>query len=170
MKRVINNAVIGTKKRKIAIVCIAVVSLCVVVFGCDKLRNLKIDEIKVTNGQFNEIPVCENIIVSDCKRELKSNGDDENESTVQVTYNGKYLYIVHKDIRINCVAAGVNTIVSVDGNTIEINLKEFFLSNLAVACLCPVDISYSVGEFEKGTYLLIIKLHNQQIHSQIVVF
>ena len=39
MKNVENDAVNGKGKRKIAIVCVAVVSLCVVAFGCDKLRN-----------------------------------------------------------------------------------------------------------------------------------
>jgi len=158
MKRVVKNAVIGNGKRKIAIVCVAVVSLCVVALGCDKLRNLKIDEIKISNTLFN----VSNITFSKCKKALKSN---ENASNVQV--NGKSLYITHNDILLNCGFEEVNVTVLVNGNTIELNVEE---SPVNANCVCPVDISYSVGEFEKGTYLLIIKLHNQQIYSQTVVF
>jgi len=53
------------------------------------------------------------------------------------------------------------------GNTIEVNIEE---SPRDAKCVCPVDISYSIGEFENGTYVLIIKHLNQQIYSQTINF
>jgi len=164
MKNVENDAVNGKGKRKIAIVCVAVVSLCVVAFGCE--------EYVPSNNQFNEIPV-EDITISDCKRESKSNDEDENEdeSTVEVAYKGKYLYITHKDILLNCATLGVDVIVSVNESIIEVIITEKIpTGGMMATCLCPVDISYSVGEFEEGTYLLIIKPPYNKQYSQTVVF
>jgi len=167
MKSIVKNAVTGKGKSRGAVWCGVVLGFLVAVAGCERLE-------PVDTGNGNTDLVCKDITVSNCKRELKSNDEDENEdeSTVEVTYKGKYLYITHKDILLNCITGGVNVTVSIVGDTIEINMVEI-LGQIAAACLCPVDISYSVGEFEEGTYLLIIKPpydnYNKQ-YSQTVVF
>ena len=166
MKSIVKRAVMGKGKSRGAVWCGVVLGFLVAVAGCERLEPVEIDTSLV----------CKDITVSDCKSTSKSNDEDENEdeSTVEVTYNGKYLHITHKDILLNCVTAGVDVIISVDGNIIELNIIEKIpTGGLMAACLCPVDISYSVGEFEEGTYLLIIKPpysnYNKQ-YSQTVVF
>ena len=163
MKNVENDAVNGKGKRKIAIVCVAVVSLCVVAFGCDKLRNIQTGEI--TDGLSNlKNPVCKDISVSNCKR---SNEGDEKPSSVQVICRDNYLYITHSDLVLNCCYEEVSVVVSVNGNTIELDIIE--KEPYGCRCTCPFDVSYSVGKFENGRYSLIIRLRGQQIHSQTVI-
>ena len=163
MKSIVKNAVTGKGKSRGAVWCGVVLGFLVAVAGCDRLEPVEIDTSLV----------CKDITVSDCKSTSKSNDEDENEdeSTVEVTYKGKYLYITHKDILLNCLTAGVDVNVSVDGNTIEINIIEKIpTGGMMPTCLCPVAISYSVGEFEEGTYLLIINPPYNKQYSQTVVF
>jgi len=109
--------------------------------------------------------ISKDIIFSECKEDrLKSNDDA---GIVETTYKDRWLYITHKDIYLNCAFEEIKVATFVNGSTIELNIEE----NPANAkCMCPVDISYSVGEFEKGTYMLIIKRGGKQIHSQTVEF
>jgi iron complex transport system substrate-binding protein len=55
----------------------------------------------------------------------------------------------------------------IDDNIIELNIMA---TPTPTNCLCPVDISYSLGEFEKGTYVLIIKYFYEQFYSQTINF
>jgi len=160
MKSIVKNAVTGKGKSRGAVWCGVVLGFLVAVAGCERLE-------PVDTGKGNTDLVCKDITSSDCKGEVKN----ENRSSVQVEYKGKCLYITHKDLLLNCCKEGVNVTVSVTGSTIELNIEETYSEEGGPCrCICPFDISYSVGEFEEGTYVLIIKCHNQQIHSQTVVF
>jgi hypothetical protein len=125
---------------------------------------LRTDEIKITNEQFNRTPVSENITVSNCKSESRSS---KNASKVEIICKAGYLYITHKDLVLNCCYEEVKVAVSVSGNTIELDIIE--KEPYGCRCTCPFDISYSVGKFKEGEYLLIIKLNGTQIHSQTIV-
>ena len=172
------------KKFTVAMLCLVVVGL-FVAYSCDKstepiskdVENPTYenkDSLRTDSDTLYAKDSCnmtKDIFVSKCKREsaLKNNEDAEDTTQTQVIYQGKWLYISHQNIYINCVATGVNVTTLVKGDTIEVNMSQI-LGDIAVTCECPVDVSYSVGEFEKGTYLLIIKLHGKQIYSQIVNF
>ena len=132
------------------------------VTSCDKLRNLRVNElveVVVTT------PVCKDVTFSTCKRTSESIRKDA--SDVEITYKNKWLYITHKDILLNCGFEEINVTTLMIGNTIEVNIEE---NPRSLRCLCPVDISYSIGEFEEGTYVLVIKHINQQIYSQTINF
>ena len=137
------------KNSKIAMLSVILFGL-FVAYSCEK-------------NTVEKIPICKYITFSECK----TLEDNEATSEVQITCDDKYLYVAHKDILLNCVFEKVNITSSVDGNTVELNIEE---SPVHADCLCPVDISYSVGEFEKGGYILIIKHNNRQIYSQTLVF
>ena len=136
-----------------------------VIYSCEKPIPVSdpINDIIVTPDDLLVLNPISDITFSKCKTE-KSN---ENAADVEITYKDKYLYVTHKDLLLNCGFEEVNITSSVDGYTIELNIEE---NPTNLRCLCPVDISYSVGEFEKGTYTLVIKHYKQQIYTQTVHF
>ena len=115
-----------------------------------------------------ETIVCTDIIFSKCKKSSKDGeNDDEFEVATEVICGEKSLYITHTGLMVNCAFQKIDITVSLDGNTIELNIVE---SPINENCSCPVDISYSVGEFETGTYELIIKFSYLQFYSQTINF
>lgn len=130
-----------------------------VMYGCERL-------VPISN------PSTDDITVSKCKLE-KSNDDaddmDDAEIETNIIYKDKRLYLEHKDIYFNCALQGVDVTTVIIGDTIEVNIKGI-VGEIQVSCLCPVDVSYSIGDFEDGTYTLVIKVHDQQIYTQTVHF
>ena len=151
MKNLFPKAQGALKKVTAVMLCLVLVGLCLSTVGCDKNKDVT-------------IPICKDIIFSECKTASKNN---EIANDVQITYNDKSLNITHNDIYLNCGFKKIDVTMSINGDTIEVNVEE---SPLDANCTCPVDISYSIGEFEIGTYTLIIKHYNQQIHIQTIKF
>jgi len=147
------------KRSTVAILCTVLASV-FAIMSCDKLRRLDV-------GGIIEVitPTSKDVTFSTCKKMLK---DNENaDSSITITSQDNSLYITHKDINLNCGFEEINVTTLMIGNTIEVNIEE---NPRNLRCLCSVDISYSIGEFEEGTYVLIIKHLNQQIYSQTINF
>ena len=154
-----------TKKKKnpffkggtVATLCFGLVLCALVASGCSKTRESLIDrsdkissDISITEYSFSK-----------CKEEML-----ENRST-EITCDNRSLHITHKDILLNCGFETINITSLVNKDTIELNIEE---TPQDANCVCPVDISYSIGEFEKEIYVLLIKCNNQQIYCQTINF
>ena len=114
---------------------------------------------KMLNNQSN---YAKDVTFSPCKEKIAT------ADSVFITYKDKLLYIKHKDIYLNCGFEKIDVTTSINGNTILVNIEE---RPTNANCLCPVDVSYSIGELERGKYILTIKHHNsKQIYSQTINF
>lgn len=141
------------KKSTDRMLCTLVIGLCLSVGSCDKYTTIEDD--------LSSSTIVRDVTFSKCK------GNIINPDSVYITYKDKLLYITHKDIYLNCAFKEIDVTTSINGDTIKINIEE---NPIDAKCTCPVDISYSVGEFESGTYVINIEHRDKQIYCQTLCF
>ena len=120
--------------------------------------NVKNNEVPANLAEWRIVP----FIISKCQetRNLCPSND-----SILVEYVGKYLHITHLNAYFICDFEEIIISMLFDGYTIEVTERAWpQLTN----CVCCVDFSYSVGAFESGTYLLIIKLRSREVYNQII--
>ena len=92
----------------------------------------------------------------DCKPITKSVLDEYLELT---TINDYYLAISHINAMFNCAPGQIIVDATLEDNIISIN--EYSTENSA-NCICPYDLSFSIGPLQYETYILSVK-HNYEI-------
>jgi hypothetical protein len=114
-------------------------------FSCDKSefpsKNFSVDEI----------------YYGDCKTVTKSVLNEYLELT---TINNYYLAISHINAMFNCVPGQIIVDAILEDNIISIN--EYSTENSA-DCICPYDLSFSIGPLQYDTYKLSVKQANYEI-------
>ena len=73
---------------------------------------------------------------------------------VSTNYENGILSLTIENFRVNCAMDSIFSELTVDNQTIDLNLKE---NSYAANCICPVDVNYSIDNIRAGTYELIIR-------------
>ena len=79
---------------------------------------------------------------------------DGYEPIVSTNYENGILSLTIENFRVNCAMDSIFSELTVDNQTIDLNLKE---NSYAANCVCPVDVNYSIDNIRAGTYELIIR-------------
>jgi len=73
---------------------------------------------------------------------------------VSTNYENGILSLTIENFRVNCAMDSIFSELTVDNQTIDLNLKE---NSYAANCICPVDVNYSIDNIKAGTYELIVR-------------
>ena len=73
---------------------------------------------------------------------------------VSTNYENGILSLTIENFRVNCAMDSIFSELTVDNQTIDLNLKE---NSYAANCICPIDVNYSIDNIRAGTYELIIR-------------
>ena len=73
---------------------------------------------------------------------------------VSTNYENGILSLTIENFRVCCAMDSIFSELTVDNQTIDLNLKE---NSYAANCVCPVDVNYSIDNIRTGTYELIIR-------------
>lgn len=73
---------------------------------------------------------------------------------VSTNYENGILSLTIENFRVNCAMDSIFSELTVDNQTIDLNLKE---NSYAANCVCPVDVNYSIDNIKAGTYELIVR-------------
>ena len=79
---------------------------------------------------------------------------DGYEPIVSTNYENGILSLTIENFRVNCAMDSIFSELTVDNQTIDLNLKE---NSYAANCVCPVDVNYSIDNIKAGTYELIVR-------------
>jgi len=112
----------------------------------------QITETTATNPQGGTMPVTHNteLSYSGCH----SGQRDGYEPIVSINYGNGILLLTIENFRVNCAMDSIFSELTVDNQTIDLNLKE---NSYAANCICPVDVNYSINNIKEGTYELIVR-------------
>ena len=79
---------------------------------------------------------------------------DGYEPIVSTNYENGILSLTIENFRVCCAMDSIFSELTVDNQTIDLNLKE---NSYAANCVCPVDVNYSIDNIKAGTYELIVR-------------
>jgi hypothetical protein len=129
------------------------------------LLEVNVWDTVVPNGlnEWRTIRVpCTGITHTECGQ-----GSGKSVENIEFTYVEGKLFIKHVNAEYNCAFEIIDIFVSCFEKTIEIH--EFPIPHDGVNCKCRVDVDFSAGKFESGTYTLVIYyLGVFEIHRQTI--
>lgn len=103
--------------------------------------------------------VVSEITQTDCKEVVKSFNED-----LLIECIDGYLYINHNNALVSC-GSDIEITMTEANNMITIIEKE---NSSFADCICPIDISYKIGFFDEGKYMLVIIFHDEIIFEQLI--
>jgi hypothetical protein len=122
--------------------------------GCEKPKTESTSDEQILNADATVSQVQS----SGCK---SSSWDDIN--VISINYVDSFLYVNHSNASLNCGYDTVNVTMSMENNIITLQEKE---THVDANCLCPVDVSYRIGNVPKGSYQVFVLFHSDTIHNQ----
>ena len=124
--------------------------------GCEKPetdeRPTAIAHQVTDNPQGSTTPVTHNTTLS--YTGCHSGQRDGYEPIVSTNYENGILSLTIENFRVCCAMDSIFSELTVDNQTIDLNLKE---NSYAANCVCPVDVNYSIDNIKAGTYELIVR-------------
>ena len=120
--------------------------------SCEKEDTIEKPTITAVDSLSQTTPVTHNTTLS--YSGCHSGQRDGYDPIVSTNYENGILSLTIENFRVNCAMDSIFSELTVDNQTIDLNLKE---NSYAANCVCPVDVNYSIDNIRAGTYELIIR-------------
>ena len=166
MKNVVKNAVRGKGKRKIAIVCVAVVSLCVVAFGCERVQPSGTETEHTGNIQYvkTELGGC------NLGSEQKSSDTETKGDTVIITISGDSVHIF-VGLNFACKELPFETRYEIIDDVIVIHIVDSGGEYYRCICYYTFDFVFKYqGEINQKYKILLHQTHQSYGEEPIFIF
>ncbi len=140
--------------KKTLIISLLVAAMGVIAFvGCEKEDTIEKPTITAVDSLSQTTPVTHNTTLSysGCHSNQR---DGYYDPIVSTNYENGILSLTIENFRVNCAMDSIFSELTVDNQTIDLNLKE---NSYAANCVCPVDVNYSIDNIKAGTYELIVR-------------
>ena len=140
--------------KKALIISLLVAAMSVMAFvSCEKEDTIEKPTIRAIDSHSQTTPVTHNTTLSysGCHSNQK---DGYYDPIVSTNYENGILSLTIENFRVNCAMDSIFSELTVDNQTIDLNLKE---NSYAANCICPVDVNYSIDNIKAGTYELIVR-------------
>ncbi len=139
--------------KKALIISLLVAAMGVIAFvSCEKEDTIEKPTITAVDSLSQTTPVTHNTTLS--YSGCHSGQRDGYDPIVSTNYENGILSLTIENFRVNCAMDSIFSELTVDNQTIDLNLKE---NSYAANCVCPVDVNYSIDNIKAGTYELIIR-------------
>ncbi len=139
--------------KRTLIISLLVAAMDVIAFvGCEKEDTIEKPTITAVDSLSQTTPVTHNTTLS--YSGCHSGQRDGYDPIVSTNYENGILSLTIENFRVNCAMDSIFSELTVDNQTIDLNLKE---NSYAANCVCPVDVNYSIDNIRAGTYELIIR-------------
>lgn len=136
--------------KRALIILLLVAAMGVIAFvGCEKEDTMEIPV--VTKPQTTPVTHNTTLSYTGCH---SSQRDGMYDPIVSTNYENGILSLTIENFRVNCAMDSIFSELTVDNQTIDLNLKE---NSYAANCVCPVDVNYSIDNIKAGTYELIVR-------------
>ena len=140
--------------KKALIISLLVAAMSVMAFvSCEKEDTIEKPTITAVDSLSQTTPVTHNTTLSysGCHSGQR---DGYYDPIVSTNYENGILSLTIENFRVNCAMDSIFSELTVDNQTIDLNLKE---NSYAANCVCPVDVNYSIDNIKAGTYELIVR-------------
>ena len=139
--------------KRALIISLLVAAMGMIAFvGCEKEDTTGHPTVTAVASQITDNPTTHNTTLS--YTGCHSGQRDGYEPIVSTNYENGILSLTIENFRVNCAMDSIFSELTVDNQTIDLNLKE---NSYAANCVCPVDVNYSIDNIKAGTYELIVR-------------
>ena len=139
--------------KRTLIISLLVAAMGVIAFvSCEKEDTIEKPTITAVDSLSQTTPVTHNTTLS--YSGCHSGQRDGYDPIVSTNYENGILSLTIENFRVNCAMDSIFSELTVDNQTIDLNLKE---NSYAANCVCPVDVNYSIDNIKAGTYELIVR-------------
>jgi len=151
------------KKQRLCTILMGIVAL---LSGCAS------DDNPVTPKVVEEIGI-KNFSNTGCKpsQEILTRAEQTEElSSIELSATERDgIYVVHRDVILNCGIKDYNAVIEVDGN--KITVTETGDASMQAWCNCAVDFGYEIGPLVEGnSYELIVLSEHNRSANKIIKF
>jgi hypothetical protein len=146
--------------------------LCIMATATMALSGCASDDNPVTPKVVEEIGI-KNFSNTGCKpsQEILTRAEQTEElSSIELSATERDgIYVVHRDVILNCGIKDYNAVIEVDGN--KITVTETGDASMQAWCNCAVDFGYEIGPLVEGnSYELIVLSEHNRSANKIIKF